>query len=274
MVTEGFIEAMGLHVLAGRTFRSTDAAGAEDVVVISEQLARRQFPKSTPIGATLYSRTGNRRVIGVVGDVRPAAPGADAKPAAYLPLRQNSEVLEWFGSPTLVVRGADPLRLVAPLRSLVLSLDPDMPPFNIRGLDAEVSQLVAGPRFSAAALGAFALVALILASVGVYGVMAYSAGLRTREIGVRLALGASRAQVLRLMLKDGLLVVGAGLAVGLVAAIWLARTLTGLLHEVTPADPIALVSVAALLAAAGATAAFVPARRATRVSALDSLRSE
>jgi putative ABC transport system permease protein len=274
MVTEGFIEAMGLHLIAGRSFQSSDAAGAEEVVVISDQLARSQFPKTNPIGATLYSRTGNRRVIGVVGDVRPVAPGAESKPTAYLPLRQNSDVLEWFGSPTVIVRSADTARLIAPLRSLVLLLDPEMPPFNIRGLDAEVSQLVAGPRFSAAALGAFALVALVLASVGVYGVMAYSTGLRTREIGVRLALGASRGQVLRLMLKDGLLVLGAGLAAGFVAAIWLARTLTGLLHEVTPADPVALVSVAALLCLAGATAAFVPARRATRVSALESLRSE
>ncbi|HUL71761.1 MAG TPA: ABC transporter permease [Vicinamibacterales bacterium] len=274
MVSDGFIEAAGLHLLTGRTILASDGPGAEPVVVISEELARRQFPNRGAVGNLLYSGTGNRRVVGVVSDVRPAAPGADPGPTAYLPLRQNTEVLQWYGSPTIVVRGSDASSFAAPARALVLSLDSQMPPFNVRSLDEEVSQLVAGPRFSAALLAVFALVALIMAAVGVYGVMAYGAGLRTREVGVRVALGATRAQVLRLMLRDGLVVVSVGLVAGLIAALWLARTLTGMLHEVTPADPIALVSVAVILATVGMMAALVPARRATRVSALDALRSE
>jgi len=156
----------------------------------------------------------------------------------------------------------------------VLSLDPEMPPFNVRTLTDEVSSLVAAPRFSASVLAVFALVALVLAIVGVYGVMAHAAARRTREIGLRIALGASRSQVLRLMLRDGVIVVGGGLAVGLTAAIWLARGLTGLLHEVTPADPVALITVAALLSSTGLAAAYLPASRAARVSALAALRDD
>ena len=210
----------------------------------------------------------------MVGDVRPVAPGAEPEPTAYLPLRQNTDILEWFAGINIVVRGADPRGLAPSMRALVLSLDAEMPPLNVRGLDEDVSRLVAGPRFSAALLAVFALVALVMASVGVYGVMAYSTGLRTHEIGVRMALGATRVQVLGLMIRDGVMVVAAGLLAGLFAAVWLAQTLTGLLHEVTPADPVALASVAAILSATGLTAAYLPARRATRVSALDALREE
>jgi predicted permease len=272
--SEGFIEAMGIPLVAGRTFRAEDREGAEPVMVISEALARQHFPDGHAVGKILYSGTGDRRVIGVVGDVRPAAQDRESSGAAYLTMRQDADVFQWFGTVTLVVRGRDLRTAAASLRTLVLSLDPEMPPFNVRTLSDEVGGLVAAPRFSATLLGLFAAVALVLAAVGVYGVMAYAAGQRTREIGVRVALGATRAAVLRLMLRDGLLVVGAGLVVGLPAAIVLSRALTGLLYQVSPADPFALASVAAVLASIGMTAAYIPARRATRISALEALREE
>jgi ABC-type antimicrobial peptide transport system permease subunit len=153
-------------------------------------------------------------------------------------------------------------------------MDPEMPAYNVRTLSAEVSALVAGPRFSASVLAVFAAVALVLAAVGVYGVMAYSTGQRTREIGVRVALGATRRQVLGLMIRDGVMIVAAGLIAGLVAAALLARGLTGLLHDVQPADPVTLGVVAALLSCIGLIAAYLPARRATRLNALDALRHE
>ena len=183
MVTEGFIEAMGLRVIAGRTFRATDTSGAEPVMVISQSLARQEFAGRNPVGELLYSGTGNRRVVGVVADVRPAAPGAEIKPSALLPLRQNADVLEWFSSVTVMARGANPRGLAAGVRALVLSLDPEMPPFNVRRLDEDVSRLVAGPRFSAFVLSVFAMTAFVMAAIGVYGVMAYSTGLRSRQIG-------------------------------------------------------------------------------------------
>jgi putative ABC transport system permease protein len=275
MTTEGFFEAMGIPLVDGRGFEAGDVEGAEPVVVISEELARVHFPGRTAVGQMLYSRTGNRRVIGVVGTVRPATSDAlQYDPSAYLPLRQDLDVFRQFATMSIVVRGDHPDALAGTVRAVVRSLDPQLAVFNVRTLDAEVRGLVAGPRFSAAMLGLFAVVALVMATIGVYGVMAYSAGRRTREIGIRVALGATRAQILRLILRDGLFVVGAGLLSGLVASMWLTQTLTGLLFEVAPADPVALGSVAVLLAAIGLAAIYLPARRATRMSALTALREE
>jgi ABC-type lipoprotein release transport system permease subunit len=274
MVSEGFIEAMGLRLRAGRSFRPSDRAGAEEVMVISELLARQHFPNRDPIGEILYSGTGNRRVVGVVADVRPLVEGAEPTPSAYLPLRQNTDVLQWFAGMHVVVRGDDLPSLPATLRAMILTLDAGVPPFNVRPLADDASRLLAGPRFSATLLAVFAVVALVMASVGVYGVMSYSTGLRTREIGVRIALGSTRAQVTRLMLRDGVLVVIGGLAAGLVGAVWTAQSLSSLLFAVSPADPAALASVAAVLFVAGLVAAWVPTRRATRVNAIDALRAE
>ena len=273
MVTDGFLDAMGVRLVAGRTFTAADTKG-EPVVVISEQFAKQQFPASSPVGQILYSGTGNRRVIGVVSEVRPAELGAEPKPDAYLPLAQDSDVLQWFGTITVIARGPRPDSLAAKLRPIVLSLDPQSPPYNVRALDRDVARVVAGPRFSATVLGLFAGVAFLMACVGVYGVMSYAAGLRTREVGIRIAVGATRTEVVRLMLRDSARVVMAGLAAGLIAAVLLTRTLTGLLHEVTPADPVTLAIVAGLLGAAAILASFVPARRASSIDPLRALREE
>jgi putative ABC transport system permease protein len=278
MVSDGFFEAMGIAIRSGRAFTAADSAGSEPVIVISEMLARQQFKDRSAVGQTLYSGSGNRRVIGVVGDVRPAAEDATIAPAAYLPLSQGSggggPLLSWHSSMNIVVRTSRPAEFAASARALVLSLDPSMPVINMRPLTEEVSKLVAGPRFSATVLAIFAVIAFAMASLGVYGVMAYVVGQRTKEIGVRVALGATRSQILRLMMRDGVAVVLAGLSSGLVAAVWLARTLTGLLHDVTPADPVALITVGILLSSAGLIAAYVPARRATRLNVLTALRDE
>ena len=275
MATEGFIEAMGVPLIAGRTLLASDVEGAEPVMVISEELARHHFPDTNAVGRMLYSGTGNRRVVGVVGTVNPAtAAGVQRNPSAYLPLRQSLDVFEQFATMSIVVRGRDPEALGRDLHAIIRGLDPELPAFNVRTLEAEVAGLVAGPRFSAMVLGLFAAVAVLMAALGVYGVMAYGAARRTREIGVRVALGATETHILRLILRDGVIVVILGLALGLLAASWLARTLTGLLHEIEPADPVALVSVAALLSFIGLTAVYLPARRATRMSALSALRED
>jgi putative ABC transport system permease protein len=244
-------------------------------MVISEELARHHFKDTDPIGRMLYSESGNRRIIGVVGNVKPVVSvGVQRNPSVYLPLRQSVDIFEIFATASIVVRGREPEALGRELRSIVRSMDPELALFNVRTMEAEVASLVAGPRFTATVLGLFAAVALVMAAVGVYGVMAYAAARRTREIGVRVALGATRGQVLRLILKDGVLVVAFGLAAGLVAAVWLARALTGLLHDIEPADPLALSSVAGLLSIIGLIAIYVPARRATRMSAMNALREE
>ena len=274
MVTEGFVEAMGLRVVAGRAFRGDDGPGAEPVVVISERLSRQRFPDGGAVGRLLYSRTGDRRVIGVVADVRPLAPGAEPEPSAYLPLWQNTDVLEWFASMHIVVRGRDALSLAPALRSIVLRLDPGVPPYNVRLLDDDVARVVAGPRFTATLLALFAAVALVLAAIAIYGVMAYAARLRTREIGVRIALGATRAQALRLIARDGVLAIGAGVLCGLLATVWLARSLAGALPDVAALDPLALGVVSLLLVAVALAAAFVPARRAAWSPPVDAIRAE
>ena len=274
MVMDGFAEAMGLRVIAGRTIARSDANGAEPVIVISETFARQQFPRGAAVGQMLYSGSGDRRVIGVVGDVRTAELGGRATADVYLPLRQAFDVLQWFSSPTLVVRGRHSATLDADLRNAILGLDPQSPPFNMRSLDSDAAIVVAGPRFSATVLSMFAFVAFVMACLGVYGVMAYATRLRTREIGVRLAMGASRAQVLALMMRNGAGVVVLGLCSGGAAAMWLARSLTGLLYEVRPADATTLVTVAALLGLSGLTATMIPAFRATKTDAWKALREE
>jgi ABC-type antimicrobial peptide transport system permease subunit len=274
MVGDGFFEAIGLPLTAGRTFTAADVDGAEPVIVISSRFAAQQFPGRDPIGQILYSGSGDRRVVGVVGDVRQAAEGAEMRAAVYLPLRQQADIFAWHASMNVIVRSSNPTSLATSVRAAVLELDPDLPPSNVRRLKDELSGLVAGPRFSATVLATFAIVALVMASLGVYGVMAYVGSQRTREIGVRVALGATRGQILRLMMRDGVVVVGLGLGAGLVLALWLARALTGLLHEVTPADPLSLVAVGGLLSLAGLWAAYIPARRATRLNVLTALRND
>jgi putative ABC transport system permease protein len=274
MVTAGFVEAMGLRVRQGRSLEAGDGAGAVPVVMLSEQFAKQQFPDRPAVGELVYSHTGHRLVVGVVGEVLTAELGAPPKPDAYIPLSQSPDVLQWFGTITVVARGPDPESIAQALRPLILSLDPQSPPFNIRPLEKDVSDVVAGPRFSAAVLSMFATVAFVMACLGVYGVMAYTTRLRAREIGVRMAVGATKTQILSLILGNGAAVVAVGVGLGLIAAALLARTLTGLLHEVTPADPLTLASVAAALSAAGLVATFIPARRATKTNVLTVLRED
>jgi predicted permease len=274
-ISAGFIEAIGIPLRSGRTFRAGDTAGAEPVILISDRLARLHFGDADPVGRLLYSGGGRaRRVIGVVGDVRPASRQGEPAAAAYVPIRQDIGIFEWFGTLSVVVRTERASALAPILRSMVLSLDREMPPFNVRTLDQEISRFVSGPRFSASALIAFAIVALVLAAVGLYGVVSYVAQQRTRELAVRTALGATRGQVWWLVLRDGVSVICVGLAAGMVAAVWLAQSITGMLHDVQPVDPLSLVLVAGLLLLVGLAAVSIPARRAARISAVEALRSE
>lgn len=275
MASEGFFEAMGIPLRAGRTFTSADVEGNEPVIVISESMARDQFGDTPAVGRMLYSESGDRRVIGVVGDVRSAVTDAlQRDPSGYLPIRQSLDVFRQFGTMSIVVRTTAPDEAIGLVRRAVRAQDADLAVFNVRSLSAEVASLSAGPRFTASILSLFAAVALVMATVGVYGVMSYSTSQRIREIGIRVALGATRAQVMRLMLRDGVWVVSAGLLAGLVGAVWSTRTLTGLLHDVTPADPWSILAVLALLGAAGLMASYIPARRATRISVLAALRED
>ena len=273
MATEGFFAAMGMPV-DGREFDRTDAHGSEGVVVISQQLAQLHFPEGGALGKMLFSgAAGSVRVVGVVPDVLPADGRAPA-PAAYLPLRQHNDVLQWFTAVNVILRGDDAPGMMSAARAAVSAIDGEVPVSGARTLDEEVAGLVAGPRFVASVLTAFAVAALFIAAIGVYGVMAYSTSRRTREVGIRMALGATPAQVTTTMFREGLLVIAAGLFAGGVASTWLSQLLTGVVPEAPPVSASVMALVALVLAGAALVAAYVPTRRATAIAAVDALRHE
>jgi putative ABC transport system permease protein len=273
MVSEGFFAAMGMSI-EGREFRADDVKGAENVIVLSRQLARQHFPDRSAIDQMLYSlATGPVRVIGVVPDVLPAD-GRSPSPSAYLALRQADEVLQWLSSINVVLRGARAPALIAATRAAVAEIDPEVAVFAARTLDEDVAGLVAGPRFVASVLAAFAAVALAIAAIGVYGVMSYATAHRQREVGIRLALGATRRQLSMAMLREGLLVIAAGLAIGSLGAVWISQAITRLIYEAPPVHAGALLLVGLVLAGTALLAAYLPTHRATEVRAIDALRQQ
>ncbi len=274
-VTPNYFRTMGIRHLAGRDFTDADLAGAPLVAVVSEGLVRRVFPGDNPLGRRLHVAIGsaegmNVEVVGVVGDVKFASLDAETRPAIYMPLPQLS-----IGLMTYVVRTEmEPMALANSVGAAVRSLDPELPLADIRSMPDVVDATLARPRAVSALLTAFALMALALAGVGVYGVMAYSVSQRTQEIGVRMALGATVDSVFRLVLGQALKLVLAGVAAGLVAAALLTRLLETLLFETEPLDPATFAATAVMLTIVATLALYVPARRGTRIAPTEALRAE
>jgi len=267
--TPAYFPAMGIALKSGRLFMDEEA---ENVTVISEGLARRVWPGRNPVGEKLRRNGDNRwfRIVGVVGDVRSI--GLDKEPpiVAYLPLWQRDS-----NEMTLVVRSAvDPSAIAAGLRETVWAVDRDIPVPELRTMARVISDSLAVRRFQALLVTCFAAVALLLASIGIYGIVAYSVLQRRAEIGVRLAMGATHADVMRIMLRNGMAPVAIGLVAGVVGAAATARLVSTLLFQVRALDPFTFVVVPLLLAAVGALACYVPARRVTRVDPLEALRYE
>jgi predicted permease len=266
---------LGIPLRRGRGFTARDRVGAPRVVAINETAARRFWPGQDPIGRRIRIGQGGLQdsaatVIGVVGDVRYGAPEQDPIPAVYIAALQH-------GSPrtmVLIRAAADPVALAAAVRREVLALDSDLPIHDVRTLEDRMAAATSRTRFAALLLAVFAGVALLLAGVGIYGVIAYSVSQRTRELGVRMALGARRGDVVRLVVGQGAALAAAGIAIGLAAALALTRVLTGLLHGVTATDPATFAAISLLLAATAVAASLLPALRATRVDPLVALRSE
>jgi predicted permease len=271
----GYFELMGIRVLGGRTFTDQDDQHAAPVGVISRAMARRYFAGGDPVGRRIHfggARSDNPwiTIVGVVDDVKYERIEDQPRPVLYRPLRQASNL-----SLSLVLKtDADPRQLGLALAREVRAADPDQPTFGVKTMDEIVAAAAASRRFATQLLGAFAALALLLAAIGIYGVMAFVVGQRTREIGIRIALGARPRAVVRLILAQALALALAGVALGGLGAIFLSRLLSGMLFEVRATDPATYAGIAFLLTVTAVVAAWRPARRAAAVDPMVALRAE
>jgi predicted permease len=276
-VTAGYVETMGIPIVAGRGFEPADATGAP-VVLINQALARKFFTDRDPVGQRVKPGFGDRvpwfTIVGVLKDVKQGGVAEPAGTELYVLADQAPKALGFApGQMNVVVRAAVPFDRVAPhFRQAVQALDAGLPIVRMRSMNEVVEAAVARPRFMTVLLGLFAGLALLLAAVGTYGVLSYLVTERRQEIGIRMALGADRARILRLVLFRGLLLCGAGLVIGLAAALAMGRVLAALLFEVAPADTRTLAGVSVTIAAVACVACVIPAWRATRLDPLVVLR--
>jgi len=270
-VTPGYLRAMGIPLVAGRWFDDRDTPDSPKVVVVNEPFVERYFGGELPIGKTLLIEGSQpTQIVGVIGGVSHFALAQPKPPEMYLPHAQAPA-----GSMNLVVRAtSDPLVLTSAMRALVSRLDRNETLSPVRSMDDVVQGSIAQPRFSAELLALFAAIALLLAAVGLYGVIAFVVTQRTQEIGIRMSLGASPSNVMQMILAEGVRLTLAGSIAGLAAAIGLSHLLAGLLYEVQPNDPMTFAAVFGLLAGVALLACFLPARRAAKVDPMVALRCE
>jgi putative ABC transport system permease protein len=275
-----YFATLGIPLFRGRLFSDQDRSPGTHVLVINENMARRYFPDQDPVGARVqtgeYDPKGElSTIVGVVGNVKYEGLGEKDQPTMYVPYF-DSGWCPWFAREMyVVVRSASaPQEVVSALQSAVLSLDNQLAIAHVRTMDQLLYESVAGSRFRAVLFGVFAALALALAMIGIYGVMAYAVSQRTHEIGIRMALGARRMNILRTILREGAGLALLGVAIGFVVALALSRTLAGLLFGVQATDPVTFGTVAALLLGVALAACYVPARRAMRVDPMVALRYE
>jgi len=257
-------------LLRGRNFSEQEVRQSDKVIIVSQQFVNSVFPNEAALGKRLI--TGLRgepyEIVGIVGDIRHTSLAATPAAAMYFPTRES-------GRMNVVIRTQnDPLSIVGSVRKEVQAMDPDQPIAAVKPMKDWLDASVAAPRYNMTLLGLFAALAMILAATGIYGVMSYSVAQRTHEIGVRMALGAQQFDVLKLVVRQGMLLTLVGVVVGLGGAYALTRVMTSFLFGVTEKDPLTFGVVAALLMAVAFIACFVPARRATKVDPLEALRYE
>jgi putative ABC transport system permease protein len=283
-ITPDWLRALGGRLLRGRDFTEADTLEAPGVVLINETLARRYFPNEDPIGQRFKMGSEQPRlgatnvwglsewssIVGVVSDIKSLHPHPEAVPEVY------QSYWQWpMQGPTILVRATgDPRTLAEAIRRETKAVIPNLPPPLIRTMDDLLSETVAQPRLQTGLLSLFAVVALVLAAIGLYGVLACAVTNRQREIGIRLALGAQKRNVLSLVIGQGMKLAILGVVIGLVAALALTRVMRNLLYEVEPGDPVTLLAVSLLLVAIALFACWLPARRAAKVDPMEALRYE
>jgi predicted permease len=273
VVSPHYFPALGIPLKRGRLFTDQDTDTSPMVAVIDEAFAARHFPNEDPIGRGLdigNGTDGYYQIVGIVGNVRHGGLEATAAPTMYVPYRQDVFSTMWVVART----DRDPAQLIAGARQAVREIDPALPAYSITALGDVITESVAQRRFSMLLLAAFALTALFLAGVGIYGVVGYSVSQRTQEIGVRLAIGAERRDVLALVVGGGMKLAVIGVAIGLAGALALTRLITTMLFDVTPFDPTSYAVTAIVLLAIAAIACYLPARRAMNVDPLVAIRTE
>jgi putative ABC transport system permease protein len=275
--TPGYFSTAGIPLLKGRFFTERDDSSAPRVLIVNKAFADRYFPGEDVLGKRITSGAGApgrppspEEIVGVVGSAKLYALDAEPQPIYYFPYKQ----LPWQPPAMLVRTAVPPQTLESAIRAQVAALDPAVPVFQVSTMDELLSVQLTEERFHTLLLGCFAGVALLLAMVGLYGVMAYSVTRRTREIGVRIALGASRPVVLSMVIKEAALLLGAGLGLGFTASLATDRLLESLLFGAAPLDPAVLGLSVLLVAFTGLLAAYLPARRATKIDPLLALRYE
>jgi putative ABC transport system permease protein len=268
-----YFNALGIPLLKGRYFADADSETAPKVVIISESFAREAFPNEDPVGQHILIDFGEEwkgEIVGVVGNIRHR--GLSAEPWREMYVNQYQAPIN---STNLVVRaGSDPTRLTAAIKAEVQAMDKDVPLYSVRTMENLVSESVAQPRFRTLLLTIFAVVALVLAAVGIYGVMSYYVTQRTHEIGIRMALGASQKDVMRLVVGQGMALALAGVGVGLIGAFLLTRLMVSLLYQISASDPTTFAVISITLTAVALLASYIPARRATKVDPMVALRYE
>jgi len=277
VISDDYFKTLGVSVLKGREFTQRDGEKAPGVIIVNQAFAKKFFPNEDPVGkrikpgiSTNENKPDWREIVGVVGDVRNRNLSSELRAGYFVPQAQIP-----FNQMTMIVRSTgDPHTLVTAVQNEVHAMDKELPVFNIKTMDEYIAATVAAPRFNATLLVIFAVVALVLTIVGLYGVMSYSVAQRTNEIGIRMALGAQTRDVLRLIGSQGFKLVLLGLGIGLVGAFALMRVISSLLFGVTSKDPITFAAVAVLLAVVALLACYIPARRATRLDPLNALRYE
>jgi predicted permease len=268
--TPGFVEALGMPLVSGRAFDRRDGADGAPVMVISRELARRHFPQVDPIGHQLSISGETRTIVGVVGDAVYEGLGEPIIPVIYVPYAQAPFAGVWLAIRTSLA----PRALATQLRDAYHRVDPDLSTRPPQALESLVAESVVRPRFHAWLLSTFGGLALLLASIGIYGVIAYGVAQRRAELGIRLALGASTQSVVSTVLRGGMIPVVFGLAIGLATAFAASRVLARLLYGIAPTDAVTFAGVAAILFLTGLCAAFIPAQRAARVDPLIAIRGE
>jgi putative ABC transport system permease protein len=274
-ITAGYFQAMGIRLLKGRRFTEHDSADAPDAVIVNEELARRFWPGEDPIGKRLQVGTEFtrwREVIGVVGNAKLSGLEANTDPAIYVPFPQNSWPNALRNSFIVLRTTTDPKSLVPAIRRELRGIDPTFPITQIRTMDEIVGDSLSQRRFNTALLALFAFVAVALAAVGIYGVMSYAVSQRTREMGIRIALGARQSDITKLVTSKGARLAALGIAIGVLAAAISSRLMSSLLFGITATDPITFVLTAVLLGIVTLLASYIPSRRAAGTDPISALR--